>query len=401
VNPDALSAPLRLLRAGVHLLVATLLVVIVGRTLTGDQASATAVVAASLLVGLVYAIGPAVTVVRTTRAGAVVWLGVLLAAWLVLLTLTSDGVWLAFPLFLLELHLLPAAIGVAAVIGTTVAAILGFAGHEGATPAAVVGPVLGAAVATATVLGYGALYRESEQRQRLIEELTETRAELAAAERTAGVHAERERLSREIHDTLAQGLASIQLLLRAAGRALPDDPGVAATYVDRARQTAQDNLVEARRVVRALAPAALETATLPAALQRLCETTADQTGLDLRLDVDGEAVALPPSYDVALLRIAQSGVANVVRHARADRARLTLSYLDTHVRLDVVDDGVGFDPGTARDLRHPDGGFGLAAMGARARELGGSFAVESAPGKGTALAASFPYVEPEAPGDRP
>src|SRR5439155_18708562 len=131
------------------------------------------------------------------------------------------------------------------------------------------GPVLGAAVAVATVSGYRALYRESEQRRRLIDELQTTRRDLDAAQREAGVLAERERLAREIHDTLAQGLSSIQLLLRAAEREIS---GPAAEYVRQARHAAQDNLAEARRFVRDLSPPDLEHGSLPAALRRLGET---------------------------------------------------------------------------------------------------------------------------------
>src|SRR5699024_1159756 len=107
--------------------------------------------------------------------------------WLVLLALTPDGVWLAFPLFFLQLHLLPLRAGLLAVAATTAAAIAGFGWHQHVlTLSMVVGPVLGAAVAVATVLGYQVLYRESDARRRLIVELTGARAELAAAEREAG-----------------------------------------------------------------------------------------------------------------------------------------------------------------------------------------------------------------------
>ncbi|NEA45992.1 histidine kinase, partial [Streptomyces sp. SID10815] len=158
---------------------------------------------------------------------------------------SPDGLWAAFPLYFLQLHLLPARWALPSVAATAAAASAGFVGHGGqVTPGAFIGPLLGAAVAVATVLGYEALYRESERRRELIEELVATRAELAAAERTAGTLAERERLAREIHDTLAQGLSSIQLLLRAAQRAVPGG-SPAAAHIEQARATAQDNLAEA------------------------------------------------------------------------------------------------------------------------------------------------------------
>jgi signal transduction histidine kinase len=392
VNPENLAEPLRVLRGCLHVLVVALLALAAGRAVSDQQPEAPAVLAITVALALVYAAGVTLPAVRRSRAAATVWLAVLTAGWLALLGLTPDGVWLAFPLFLLQLHLLPTRWGVTAVGVTTIAAIAGFTWHQEAFVAsAAIGPIIGAAVAIATVLGYQALYRQSEQRRRLIEQLTAARAEVAAAEHSAGVLAERERLAREIHDTLAQGLSSIQLLLRAAGRALPGQPDAAAGHVEQARQTAQDNLAEARRFVRALKPPDLEGGSLPAALQRLCTTTtAAQSVVAVHFEVDGAPVELPTPYEAALLRIAQSALANTVRHAGASRAKITLSYLGSHVALDVVDDGKGFEQDGVVGAARSDGGFGLAAMRARAGELGGTMCVESTPGQGTAVAVTFP-----------
>ncbi|MFG2039992.1 sensor histidine kinase [Dactylosporangium sp. NPDC048998] len=392
MNPESLIQPLRTLRVCLHLLVAALLALAAGRALVEQVPHRAAVVAASAVLAAVYAAGPALLRGRRSLLAAATWMTALTAAWLLLLGLTPDGVWLAFPLFLMQLHLLPARWGTFAVAVTTVTAVAGVVLHQRAvTPGAVIGPVIGAAVAVATVLGYQTLYRESEQRRQLIEQLTATRADLAAAEHTAGVLAERERLAREIHDTLAQGLSSIQLLLRAAQRALPGQLDVVAGHVEQARQTAQDNLAEARRFVRALSPPALEAGSLPAALQRLCATTGARSGLAVQFHLDGTAVPLPTPFEVALLRIAQSALANTARHAGATRAEVTLSYMEYHVALDVVDNGVGFDPDAQAAPCGGDGGFGLAAMRARAAELGGTLTVESTPGQGTALAVTFAH----------
>lgn len=182
--------------------------------------------------------------------------------------------------------------------------------------------------------------------------------------------------------------------------------------MEQARQAAQDNLDEARRFVRALTPPALESDTLPVALERLCATTSVRSGLPVRLHVLGERVPLPVPHEVALLRIAQSALGNTVRHAGAGHAEVTLSFMAGEVALDVVDDGAGFDPEAVRTRPAArrdggggdggggaggggaggggDGGYGLPSMRARARALGGSFAVESAPGEGTALAVLLP-----------
>jgi signal transduction histidine kinase len=223
-------------------------------------------------------------------------------------------------------------------------------------------------------------------------DLVETHDALAAAQRESGALAERARLARDIHDTLAQGFSSILLLARA---------GLAAPDVDVLRQieaTAADNLEEARRVVHALAPAALDQAPLPAALERLLERTAQQSHVDTVMHCDGEPVVLATAVEVALLRLAQGALANVRQHAAASRVGITLTYADTEVRLDVVDDGVGFDPSRVSRPSVDGAGFGLRSMRERLADIGGSLDVESAPGSGTAVAVTVPLTST---GDQP
>ncbi|MFE3287839.1 histidine kinase, partial [Streptomyces sp. NPDC059233] len=226
LNPPAprpLTPVSRVLRLCLHALLLGLLALAAGRAVADSTPRAGWVIAVCVLLAAVYAAGVRAPSVHRSPRAAAVWLAALAAVWAALLVVSPDGLWIAFPLYFLELHLLPLRWGVTAVAVTACAAIGGFLGHSGAvTPGAFLGPLLGGAVAVATVLGYQALYRESERRRELIEELIATRAELAAAERGAGIMAERERLAREIHDTLAQGLSSIQLLLRAAERALSE-----------------------------------------------------------------------------------------------------------------------------------------------------------------------------------
>ena len=390
-----LTPTIRALAWCLHLLIAGLLVLAAGRAVAVDRPHAGLIVAAAAAFGLTYAAGPFLPRIRRSRRTAAWWLAAVGAVWLLLLGLSPDAIWVAFPLYFLQLHLLPRRAGLAAVIATAAAAVAGFAAHAGSfTPAVAIGPALGAAVAVGVVWGYQALYRESEQRRQLIEELTATRADLARAEHTAGVLAERERLAREIHDTLAQGLSSIQLLLRAAERALPGRPGAASGHVDAARQVAVDNLAEARRFVAALTPPVLEGTTLAGALERLCTTTSARHRLTARFHLVGDPVPLSTAQEVALLRVAQSALANTVRHARATTAEVTLSNLGDHVALHVVDDGRGFDPERTPAPDADSGGFGLAAMRARMDALGGTLTVESAPGHGTALTARLPLTQP-------
>ncbi|WP_244942589.1 sensor histidine kinase [Streptomyces sioyaensis] len=400
VTAHSLTPVLRALRSCLHLMVAALLALAAVRAVAGRAPNAPAVLATAAVLLALFALGTRIPRVRSSARTAAGWLTAVTLVWLALLALTPDGVWLAFPLFFVQLHLLPLRRSLPAVAATTLAAVAGFGWHTHTlSVGTVLGPFLGAAVAVAVVLGYQALYRESEQRRRLIEELTATRSELAAAERAAGRLAERERLAREIHDTLAQGLSSIQLLLRAAERVLPQQPTTALGHVRQARTTAVDNLAEARRFVQALSPPALEAGSLPAALERLCATTARSSGLTVHCQVSGAPLVLPTPHEVALLRIAQSALANTVRHAAAGRVELTLSYMDTEVALDVVDDGAGFRPADVPapgSAAAPGTGFGLAAMRARARALQGTLAVESAPGEGTAIAVTLPCPAPDA-----
>lgn len=399
------------LRWCLHLLVAGLLALPVARAAAGEVARPLAVWVTAGAVGFVYAVGPVLTRVGRRRRMSAVWLAVLTAGWLALLYLSPDGVWLAFPLYFLHLHLLTRRWGAAALTGTALAAVAGYAWHQGELTAAMfLGPVLGAAVAAATVLGYQALYRESERRRRLVEQLSAARADLSAAHRIAGMTAERERLAREIHDTLAQGLTSIQLLLRAAGRALEEqrDGGdasaaAAARYVEQARQAAQDNLAEARHFVHELAPPDLDGkgASLTGALDRLCATTSARHGLAVRFHESGDRLPLPPGHETALLRIAQSALANTVSHADAAHAEVTLTHLGDQVALDVVDDGAGFVPaagGPPASQRGRTSGYGLRGMRARAGALGGTLTVESAPGRGTAIAVQLPVERGHAAG---
>lgn len=226
--------------------------------------------------------------------------------------------------------------------------------------------------------------QESQRRQRLIEALEAARQNLAQAERQAGVLAERQRLAREIHDTLAQDFTSIVLHLEAADAALPVEAGPGRTHLARARETARAGLAEARRLVLALRPEPLEGASLPQALRRVAGRWADETGIPATVAVTGEPVALHPEAEVTLLRAAQEALTNVRKHARARAATLTLSYMGDQVALDVQDDGVGFDAAA------PAEGFGLAAMRQRAEQLGGAVVVESAPGRGTTVALTLP-----------
>ncbi|MEV4990893.1 sensor histidine kinase [Pseudarthrobacter sp. LMD1-1-1.1] len=406
------AAILRVLRVTLHTGFALLLSVglvrmlMAGGALRWVWASAAVVLAAVYLAGTVlekrHAEGR--TVVDPRRYG-LLWLGLVTALWVFLLAGSADFAWLAFPIFFLHLHLLPRRAALLTIALMTVAVIASQWAASGAPvphAAAVVGPVLGAIFSVITGLAYAALYREAENQRRAADELRRTREELARSQHQAGVLAERERLAREIHDTLAQGLSSIVLLGRAAGQSLADgDLATASGRLALVQQTAADNLAEARSFVRGLSSPQLEGTTLVEALGRLCERTwtdAEAAGAPLhcRLEVDGEPQDLPQPVRVALLRAAQASLANVREHARASTAVVSLAFLGSEVTMDVYDDGTGFDPPDRESAAGAaDGsGFGLRSLRERVAALNGTLAVESAPGEGTVVAIRLPVEEP-------
>jgi signal transduction histidine kinase len=208
---------------------------------------------------------------------------------------------------------------------------------------------------------------QSIDRRAVIDELERTREELAVVSHRAGMLAERERLAREIHDTLAQGFTSVVVLLELAESEVDTDPAGARMRLAAARETARQNLAEARALVAALTPVDLQAAPLPEAIGRLVDRFAAETGLPAHLRVTGEMRSLPANAEVVLLRAAQEALSNVRKHAGASRVEVSL---DGAV-LTVADDGGGFDPGA------PTAGYGLAGMRRRVEEIGGVLTVHS------------------------
>ncbi|KQM37490.1 Signal transduction histidine kinase [Microbacterium testaceum StLB037] len=371
------------LRVGLHALFGGLLALVVARVLL-TNGSLLALVLAGVL-GVVYLAG--LWVARSGRSRrSVVWVVALTVVWAALVWLVPEAAYLVFPLFFLYLHVLPGAAGPLAVVGTTALTIAAFAVHGGLTVGGVVGPVVGAGVALLIGLGYGALERRAAEREALMSELIATRGRLAAAEREQGTLAERARLARELHDTVAQGLSSIQMLLHAAERADADGPGIA--HVRLARQTAADGLAETRRFIRELAPPSLDRG-LGSALERLAAGWGAREGVDVEVEVDA-AVSLPMDAQTALLRIAQGALANIAQHARARSVRIRLVPQAGGARLTVTDDGIGFDASGAEQAAFGTDSFGLRAMRERVDQLDGVLDVDSAPDAGSTITVVLP-----------
>ncbi|MEO8828889.1 sensor histidine kinase [Lapillicoccus sp.] len=350
--------------------------------------------------------GDGATPTATTRpqpyaAASQWWMVGLLAGWVALVLVSAENVWLAFSLWLLIPHFFRLRWALAVSLGVLALVVWRpWAATGELTLAAVLGPAVGALFAVALARGQYQLVRDGLERQQLVESLVRAQHEtavlhdeLAAVQREAGASEERTRLSRDIHDTLAQGFSSILLLAR--GRSVIEGDAALADLLAQIESTAGANLAEARSVVSALAPPLLSENGLTQALHRLLDTLADETGIRTDLRVEGDLERLPTPVEVALLRTAQGALANVRVHSQATRVVVTLSGLERTVRLDVVDDGRGFVPDAleGRAGVYSQGGYGLPSTKARLRELGGDLELESAPAEGTALSAHLPLGE--------
>jgi signal transduction histidine kinase len=270
--------------------------------------------------------------------------------------------------------------------------------------------VINAGVASA-LTWFGWIGNEQQQRRaREVSALTEANArleeslrhnadlqeQLLTQARESGVSAERGRMAREIHDTLAQGLMGIITQLQAAQGAGVGAGGEAgARHIELAIDLARESLTEARRSVQALTPEPLVEARLPDAIQDVAHRWCELHGLEVSFTTTGTPRVMRPEIEVALLRTAQEALANVAKHAHASRVGLTLSYMEDLVTLDVRDDGVGFvtvnGSGPWRPRDQP-GGFGLGGMRQRVEGVAGTLEIESEPHGGTAICAAVPAV---------
>ncbi|MGN7860690.1 histidine kinase [Microbacterium sp. 22303] len=323
------------------------------------------------------------------------WALVACALWAVLTLVAPSFGWCAVPLAFAVLQILPFWLATAAITAMTAVVIVAELRLSSLfDPTLVAGPI---GIAFATIFAYRALDREARARQQLLDELTATQADLSAAQHRAGALAERARLSREIHDSVGQDLSSINLLLQAAEQGWERRPDTAREQVRSAAGTARSALDEVRRVVRDLAPGELEGAagSLPAALARVVEEASGR-GVDVQFRSHGTATEVPLPVASAIIRTVRGALANVAEHARATRAVVSLTAQPDELRLDIRDDGVGFDArpaamsARAAQRRAAGRGQGIPGMAERIAQLGGELHVESAPGEGTTLSLVFP-----------
>ena len=217
-----------------------------------------------------------------------------------------------------------------------------------------------------------------------------TEEELFAQTREMAVLDERNRMAREIHDTLAQGFTGIVLQLEAGEQALGGDQEAAAAHIERAKSLARESLQEARRSVWDLVPEILEARSLEDALKEEVQRFAARGIEKAAFTHTGKTKDLPRDVQAALLRICQEALMNARKHARARRVDVRLEVGPDAVSLVVQDDGVGFDPDAAASTDGQQSGYGMTSMGQRARLQGGTLTIQSGGDKGTVIEAKIP-----------
>jgi signal transduction histidine kinase len=212
-------------------------------------------------------------------------------------------------------------------------------------------------------------------------------ARLYEQARLSATLAERNRLARELHDTIAQGLTAVTMQLEAAQRSFDRDSARARSRLGRAHELARETLADVRRSVWILAEPLVDGGALPEALDALTQRFAERTGLPASYRHQGGQPALQHSAATQALRVVQEALQNAEKHAQATHVEVASRLGDTALHLEVRDDGVGFEPSAPQP---GDGGFGLLSLRERARLAGGELLVESAPGAGTRISLVIP-----------
>jgi PAS domain S-box-containing protein len=209
--------------------------------------------------------------------------------------------------------------------------------------------------------------------------------QLSAQSLASAVVEERNRMARDIHDTLAQGFTGVIIQLEAAADATSRGlASEAVTHMERAGRLAREGLGEARRSLRALRPQELEDKTLPAAIAALIGKMTEGTEVRSQVVVRGMPRELPPEWDENLLRIGQEVATNMLRHAVARCFDVQMTFAPDEVKLELQDDGRGFDTSVVHD------GFGLLGVGERVDRMGGTLAIRSSKGGGTTVSIALP-----------
>jgi signal transduction histidine kinase len=230
------------------------------------------------------------------------------------------------------------------------------------------------------VLEYRIMSSQRKQRAELVE-ANEKLTHYALAIEQLTVSRERNRMARELHDTLAHTLSSVAVELEAVKTLIKRKPAEALKLVDQSLGITRNGLNETRKALQDLRAMPIDDLGLPIALKTQAESIAERGGIKLKIRIDKGMDKVPPDAAYCIYRVAQEGLENVVRHSDASQAILRLVHSDGHLKLTIQDDGRGFDPQSVDDSER----FGLRGMSERAEMLGGKLIVDSVPGKGTTI----------------
>ena len=241
---------------------------------------------------------------------------------------------------------------------------------------------------TAVGLGLAWLMKRQREHRAALAEANRKLALYAAATEQLAASQERNRLARELHDTLAHSLSGVTVELEAVDALWDVDANAARPMLQHALQHTRSGLTEARRALQALRASPLEDLGLALAIAQLADSVAARANLKLELDVPQRLVNLRPEVEQSVYRVAQEALTNVLRHAEATQVRVSLARANGHLTLTIADNGRGFEKAQVEDTR-----YGLKGIGERAEMSGGQLQVESQPGQGTTMRLTLPLAE--------
>jgi len=208
----------------------------------------------------------------------------------------------------------------------------------------------------------------------------------------AAQEAERQRIARDLHDETGQSLTAIGLGLRGLSTTLGKNPAQAPETLHRLETLAADSLSELQRLIADLRPSHLDDLGLPAALRWYAGKVGERNGLRIRVDIYGEEQPISEPVKIAMFRIAQEALNNIVKHSEASGAFIQLTFHNDYLHVSVRDNGQGFDPEAVNQRQTGRPSLGLAGMRERAGLLGGTVSIQSGPGQGTLVEARIPYI---------
>jgi signal transduction histidine kinase len=238
-----------------------------------------------------------------------------------------------------------------------------------------------------TALENAKLYQQVQEREELRGDLLRQSVQVQEEER--------KRIARELHDGIGQTFTALALGLSGVEEMMPRDVNLARAQVSNLKELSTRAIAEMRHLVADLRPAQLDDLGLVPALHWLADEWRDRLSIDVHVQVIGRRHRLSPEVETVLFRIAQEALTNVAKHAHAQQAIVKLAFRQDQIELAVQDDGVGMTPEQVARLQARHQGWGLAGIQERASLVGGTFDIDSAPGRGTRLTIHIPLRSEE------